>query len=162
MAAAYYPEDTYLLGTSAAPLAIRNEASSSTIRFSTEGRHQLAVLWATDPELRGQLYLKLNHLRGSHDAVMLNVYVALFTDTIRHPPILAGSWALYGLRMASLQHADSSGTGLSKSFPVTQLLPAWLVSSNATLSVSIVPSHPLPESANLVLEGISLYYLPTN
>jgi tyrosinase len=147
-----------LLGSSQAALPLTGAESRATIEFSPEGKRGAALLLAAPPSLRGRLYLVLERLRGTLDATILQVYVGWSADA--RPSLLAGSWGLFGLRMASQPHAGEPGKGLDKSFDITALLSSAPPDAGAELSVRIVPNRPLPTPAKLVVERLSVAYRP--
>jgi hypothetical protein len=155
------PEGTSLLGTSLAPLPIRGEESSIIVKLGIEGHRLLASFLAASQEPRSRVYLILEHIRGNYDATMLNVYISLSANinTQHRNRLLVGSKALFGLRMASLKHAENPGEGLTASFDITPLLLGLLDPLGTEVSINIVPSRPLPESVDLVVEQVSLYHV---
>lgn len=158
MAETSFPELPNLLGSSQAALPITGTGSRTLIPLSPEGKQRAAMLRTADPSSRGRLYLVLERLRGSLDATVLQVYVGWGADA--QPHLLAGSWALFGLRMASLQHAGKAGNGLTKSFDITDLLSSAPPEAGAEVSVRIVPNRPVPATTKLVVERISVVYGP--
>ncbi|MFD2719555.1 hypothetical protein ACFST9_12575 [Hymenobacter monticola] len=160
MNAATPTTDPNLLGASAAPLVIRSEGSSAVVKLLAGGQRRLTALLAAGQKPGDRVYLVLEHIRGRHDAAVLNVYLG---SSAASAQLLAGSRALFGLRMASLSPGqdEKQGAGLNVSIDVTQVLFDVLGTAplGAEISVSIVPSRPLPEAASLVVERISLHYM---
>lgn len=156
------PVPPCLLGASPAPLAIAGAESHTVVPIDAGAYRWLTTFLAAGQGGRGRLYLKLEHIRGSRDVTVLNAFVRLPAGATTPQPawLLAGSESLFGLRMASLRQAGKSGAGLSALFDITPLLAELLHSPRTELSVRLVAVPVLPESAGLVVEGVSLYYVP--
>ena len=151
-----------MLGTSPAPFAIAGAESRTVVPIDTGPYRWLTAFLAEGQGLRGRLYLRLEHIRGSRDVTVLNAYVSwpAAASTMQPAWLLAGHQSLFGLRMASLKRADKPGAGLNASFDITSLLAELLNSPRTELRVRIVPAPLLPEPADLIVERVSLYYVP--
>lgn len=159
------PEGALLVATSPVPLPIKGEGARCVIRPGAEGQRQLAAIFpaASGQPARSQGYLLLENLRGTRDATVLNVYVGLPGGNPAQLPQLAGSAGLFGLRLASIRHAESAGLGLTFLFDITPLLLTQSAAQPLPITeihVTIRPNHPLPDSSDLVVECISIYQVP--
>lgn len=160
------PKGALLVATSPVPLPIKGEGARCVIRPSAEGQRQLAAIFpaAFGQPARGQGYLLLENIRGTRDATVLNVYVGLPGGTSpAQLPQLAGSAGLFGLRLASIRHAESAGLGLTFLFDITPLLLKQSAARPLPITeihVTIRPNHPLPDLSDLVVECISIYRVP--
>ncbi|MBO9637331.1 MAG: hypothetical protein J7576_04110 [Siphonobacter aquaeclarae] len=140
------------IGVNDGALAVRGAGARTLVRISPDGRRGLRLL----AEGGSRLYLRLENIRGTRDATVLNVY--LFGMPDEPGSRLAGSAGLFGLRLASVPEGDNQGAGLTFVFDVTALLPGL---ETDALPVGIVPVHPLSELSDVVVERVSLFFRPT-
>ncbi|GAA4035738.1 hypothetical protein GCM10022409_20590 [Hymenobacter glaciei] len=161
------PKGAQLLASGPTPLPIKGEGARCVIRPSAESQRLLVTIlpMASGQPARGQVFLLLENIRGSRDATVLNVYVQLpgHDNPAQPAQWQAGSVGLFGLRMASIRHAESAGNGLTFLFDITPLLLGQLAGRQlpiAEIQVSIRPNHPLPDSSDLVVECVSIYRVP--
>lgn len=161
------PKGALLVAASTTPLAIKGEGAGCVIRPGTEGQRQLATVFpmASRQPAPGQVYLLLENIRGTRDATVLNVSVQLpgGDGEPQLPQWLVGSVGLFGLRLASIQHAESAGLGLTFLFDITPALLGQSAGQQEPFSeihVSIRPNHPLSDSSDLVVECVRLYIIP--
>lgn len=160
------PQNAELLGSSTAPLPVAGAGVQTTVQLTPAGQRYLATgPSATASEAAPvQVYLALENVRGTRDATLLNVYLALPSggQTGAHHLLLAGGAALYGLRRASNPQGSNRG-GLTLVFDITPLLeelqvPQVLQSNE--FRVSIVPDRPLADTSDIVIERVRLFRLP--
>jgi len=158
------PRQTELLGASEGPIRIQGARSEASVRLDS-GVRQRAVASLTKPSLTAlpdNVYLKLENVRGTFDACVLNVYVNLPDNLAPRDgrKFLAGHVALFGLRRASMQDGQHAGGGLSFLLNISPIVDesyrenAFDVGS---LRVSVVPSRKLPDQADITVGRISIF-----
>jgi tyrosinase len=161
------PKDAELLGATSGELPVTGAGAHAWVALDGERPRQLLARLAdpaveTSPE---RVYLALENIRGTHDAVVLSVFLNLPEGALpgEHRERLAGSAALYGLRRASLARGGSSGEGLSEILDLTGRI-GELVAADAldpaNIRVSIVPNHLLPQGVEITIGRVVIFTLP--
>jgi tyrosinase len=158
------PKEAQLLGANSGELEIKGSGASTVVRLSAERQRRLSALIGepSGAEWSGGVYLGLEHIRGTFDAVVLNTYINLPEDARAgdHRNLLAESVALYGLRRATVLRGENAGQGLTFILEITRILIDLLASKSLKaeeIRVSIVPDRPLPDSITIVVGRVSLF-----
>lgn len=157
-------QNVELVGASQGPVAIKGSGTSAAVNLDIKVRRNVAASLASAPDT-GQpdrVFLKLENVRGTREAVVLHVYVdppgsATLSDRTQ---LVVGSVALFGLRNASLKDGRHGGQGLDFVLEVTNIFDALHVGNALdvdSLNVRIVPHRPLPEQADITVGRISIY-----
>jgi tyrosinase len=109
-----------------------------------------------------RVFLNLENVRGLYDAAAFNIYVNLPDDEnpAKHPDVLAGSVALFGVRKATVASGGQGGDGLTFVLDITHVIDALHLAGAfnlAKLQVRLVPLKPVPESAQISIGRVSVY-----
>ncbi len=164
LATVVMPKQSELLGASDGPLIVRGRGSQATVKLDSTVRrkviHSLANASETAPPDR--VYLKLENVRGTFDASVLGVYVNLPDGAMPRDSrkFLAGTAALFGLRRASVKDGPHGGQGLSFLLDATPVIDTLHLNKQldvGSIRVTIVPTHQLPDNADITVDRISLY-----
>jgi tyrosinase len=154
-----------LLGASSGPVVIAKDGAWG-VPVQTDGgvRRKVARSLAavTDSSLPDHVYLKLENVRGTLDATVLDVFINLPANATaeQRRASLAGEVALFGLRRASVKDGDHGGAGLTLVLDITQRIDDMHLQSTfdvASMDVSLVPQHPLPATTKISVDRISAY-----
>jgi tyrosinase len=158
------PRQTELLGASDGPLVVKGRTSQTTVKLDSSIRRKVihSLVNASQTALPDNVYLKLENVRGTFDASVLGVYVNLPNDAKPRDSqkFLAGNVSLFGLRGASAKDGQHGGEGLTFLLNVTRVVDSLYLDKQldvGALSVTIVPSRPLPDKADITVGRISLY-----
>jgi tyrosinase len=153
-----------LVGANQGPLAIKGSGVRTTVKLDTDVRNKVSASLAAASEIAppDRVFLNLENVRGTHDALALSVYINLpeGANTSDHPELLAGSVGLFGLRRASLEGGEHGGQGLSFILEVTKIFDALHLDHALdvnSLQVRIVPHRPVPEQADVTVGRVSIY-----
>jgi tyrosinase len=126
------------------------------------GLRAMATTAAASAKAPDRIFLNLENVRGLSDATAFNVYVNLpdGADPAKYPDNLAGSIALFGVRKASVANAKHAGNGLTFVLEITHVIDklhlAGAFDANQ-LHVRLVPLRPVPDEAQISIEGISIF-----
>jgi tyrosinase len=158
------PKQTELLGASTGSLRIGERGTHTSVRLDTGVRRKAvaSLTMASATTLPDRAFLKLENVRGTFDATVLDVYVNLPHNEKPDDggTLLAGDVALFGLRRASVKDGQHAGEGLTFILDITHIIDQ-LHLANAldrdSLQVNIVPNRPLPEEAEIQVGRISVY-----
>lgn len=128
-------------------------------RKVTQKLESIAGVAPTPPD---RVFLNLENVRGLYDAVAFNVYVNLPDDEnpAKHPDVLAGSLALFGVRKATVASGGQGGDGLTFVLDITHVIDALHLAGAfnlAKLQVRLAPLKPVPESAQISIGRVSVY-----
>ena len=109
-----------------------------------------------------RVFLNLENVRGLYDAAAFNIYVNLPDDEnpAKHPDVLAGSVALFGVRKATVASGGQGGDGLTFVLDITHVIDALHLAGAfnlAKLQVRLVPLKPVPETAQISIGRVSVY-----
>ena len=109
-----------------------------------------------------RIFLNLENVRGLNDATAFSVYINLpeGDDPARHPELLAGSIALFGVRKATLADGEHAGDGLTFVVEITHIIDAMHLAGALNVSqlrVQLVPIKPVPEAAQISIGRISIF-----
>lgn len=108
------------------------------------------------------VYLKVENVRGTFDAEVLSVYINLpeKANLRESGQFLVGNIALFGLRRASMKDGQHAGEGLTFVLDMTPVIDELHLKNELdveSLDVSVIPSGPLPEKADITVGRISVY-----
>lgn len=108
------------------------------------------------------VYLKVENVRGTFDAAVLSVFVNLpeKANLRESGQYLAGKIALFGLRRASMKDGQHAGEGLTFILDMTPAIDELHLKNELdveSLGISVIPSGPLPEKADITVGRISVY-----
>jgi tyrosinase len=109
-----------------------------------------------------RIFLNLENVRGLNDATAFSVYINLpeGDDPARHPELLAGSIALFGVRKATLADGQHAGNGLTFVLEITHVIDALHLAGALNLSqlrIRLVPVKPVSEAAQISIGRISIF-----
>jgi tyrosinase len=153
-----------LVGASQTGLPIRGSGASTSVKLDAGVRNKVSASLARAAEAAApdRVYLKLENVRGTHDASILSVYINL-PDGAKpsdHPELLAGSVGLFGLHDASLEDGKHGGQGLDFVLEITKIVDALHLKDALdvdSLSVRIVPYRPIPDNEQITVGRVSIY-----
>ncbi|GAA4035727.1 hypothetical protein GCM10022409_20570 [Hymenobacter glaciei] len=164
---------TELLGASANGLRIQGRGTSAAVKLDATVRRKTVESFAPVAKMAtapppDKAFLKLENITGTFDATVLNVYLdappaAAPTSTAAPAAaqsVLAGSVALFGLRLASLSDGQHGGEGLTFTLDITPLIDQLHLAQGldvASLQVSIVPNKPLSAKGEVQVGRISVF-----
>jgi len=153
-----------LVGASQAPLAIRASGARTTVKLHPEVRRSLTASLAQASETAppDRVILNLENVRGARDAHVLSVFIDLppGSKPSDHPELLAGSVALFGLREASSDSSTHGGQGLNFALDISKVVDSLHLNKALDandIDVTIVPSRPVPDEAQITVGRISIY-----
>ena len=159
---------TELLGASDRPLRIAGRVSRASVKLDAGVRRKTvrSLAMAATTAAPDNVYLKVENVRGTFDAAVLSVYDQparkKLTFATSGSDICAGNVALFGLRRASMKDGQHAGEGLTL-YPRCdarhrRAAPEDIrIGCRRRLSVSVIPSGPLPEKADITVGRISIY-----
>jgi hypothetical protein len=152
-----------LLASSRGAISVQFEG----IEFTLAPEPAAAVLpdWAgllsagAEPGRAIRMHVALEHLRGTHDATVLRVFLRVAEPQAGHEAAetFLASAGLYGLRRAS---APGDGEGLHCQLDVTAhaaLLMRAMRGRDGRLMLAIRPHRPMPQGAAISIERIGLW-----
>ena len=158
------PEDAELLGDNSRALELRAAGGETVVKLAADARRKLASeLALASPETsRLRIFLMLENVRGSHDAVVLSVYLNLPVGARPgdHRELLAGSVALYGLALASAADNENGGQGLTFILDTTRIVIALVAANsleNGEILVRMVPNRELADAPDIVIERVVIF-----
>jgi tyrosinase len=153
-----------LLGANQEALPIKGTRAETTVKLAPEVRHKVAASFAKAAEAAApdRVFLHLENVRGTHDALALSVYINLppGADPKDHPELLAGTIGLFGLRRASRKDGEHAGQGLNFTLEITKIVDALHLQNalnSDSLHVTIVPHQAVPEKAEVTVGKVSVY-----
>lgn len=104
----------------------------------------------------GRVYIRLENIRGTHDATVLNAYISGRKSARGQPKLLAGTVGLYGLGTASIQNATGLG-GLTLLLDVTTaLIDLAAAGSLDAICVTIAPARAVRQAMPIIVGRISI------
>jgi len=153
-----------LVGANSSALKITGSRMDATVPLDDIVRSKVSasLLRAAETAAPDRVYLKLENVRGTRDASVLNVYVNVPEGTApdRHPEMFAGSVGLFGLRRASMRDGRHAGMGLSFVLDISNIIDRLHLDRRLlsdALRVTILPDREVPEDAAITVGRISLY-----
>jgi tyrosinase len=153
-----------LLGANEGALPIKGASAATTVKLTPQVRTRVIASLAS-PSVAAppdRVYLYLENVRGTQDAVSLNVYVNLpeGTNPLGHPELMAGTIALFGLRRASRRDKGHAGDGLDFNLEITNIVDTLHLRNELdtdSIHVTILPQPPVPESGEVTVGRVSIY-----
>ncbi len=154
-----------IVGATVTPLELSAAGVEAPLRLDPQATRELAAALA-GPEgpRRGQVILRLDGITGQTPA-NLTVDVTLPETAARASPRRqVGAIGLFGLAQASQPDRPGKGaSGLSFSLDVAHALAQLFQESAALpaeLRIHLAPAKPLPPSAKIRIEKITLFHVP--
>lgn len=154
-----------LLGASAGPVLIDGGGAQNIPIRMDAGVHgkvanSLQAIGAN--AFPDYVYLKLEGVRGTLDATVLDVFVNLPGQAQPKTPRanFAGQVSLFGLRRASVKDGEHGGGGLTVVLDITRLIDTLHLNvafQPGSLSVSVIPRNRHPSKAKITIGRISAY-----
>ena len=164
VAAAPAGKNVELVGANQEVLPIKGSGALTTVQLNTEVRRKVAASLRSAPQAAApdRIFLKLENVRGTHDASVLSVYINLpeGANPSDHPELLAGSVGLFGLRSASFKEGKHGGQGLTFVLDITKIIDELHLSNELdadSLKVTIVPHRVVPDHAQITVGRVSIY-----
>ncbi|MDB4877285.1 MAG: common central domain of tyrosinase family protein [Gemmatimonadetes bacterium] len=159
-----------MIGASTGPVPIEGGEVTAALKLDQAGRKKVsrslsaaaALTPATAKLQPDRVFLNLENVRGRSDATAFNVYVGVPSgaDPAKHPELLAGGIALFGVSKASDAGNLHGGKGLNFVLEITDIVDR-LHLQNAldvgALSLRIVPVRPVPKADQTSIGRISLF-----
>jgi len=157
-----------LIGANAQSLSLVGSEARTSVKLAGSGPSLVASARGTNaglaPSQKRRFFLNLENVRSSVDSPVISVYLNVPTgaDVTEHPELRAGSFALFGVRKASVADGEHAGDGLTYVIDVTRAIEAIGGEAAAApnlndLEVRLVPRKAVAESANVTVGRISLY-----
>jgi tyrosinase len=155
---------TELVGTNQGAIPVKGAGASTSVKLDAGVRRKVSASLAKASETAppDRVFLKLENVRGAHDATVLSVYINL-PDGAKpgdHPELLAGSVGLFGLHGASLKDGKHGGQGLSFVLEMTKIVDALHLNHALdadSLQVRIVPHREVSDEAEITVGRIRIY-----
>jgi hypothetical protein len=106
-----------------------------------------------------RLFVKLYHIRGNQGACIFDVSVSV--PGAAAAPAIVGSLALFGLEYASDQGNEHGGSGLTKTFEITEEIDPYLpeLKQAGRIVVGISPRGALGPNDHVTVDKIDVYRL---
>jgi tyrosinase len=152
-----------LVGANDGALPIKGTGAATTVKLAAAVRNKVSASLAGASETAppDRVFLHLENVRGTHDALALAVYINLpaGANPTDHPELLAGTVGLFGLRRASRKDGEHSGDGLNFSLEVTDIIDAMHLQNTLntdSLQVTVVPHQAVPDTAEVTVGRVSL------
>jgi tyrosinase len=153
-----------LVGANEQALPIKGSGASTVVKLDAGVRRKVSASLAAASESAApdRVFLRLENVRGTHDAGVLSVYINLpeGAKPSDHPELLAGSVGLFGLRTASLTDGEHAGEGLNLVLEITKIVDTLHLRNSLdadSLTVRIVPRQPVPDQAQITVGRVSIY-----
>ena len=153
-----------LVGANEGALPIKGASAATTVKLAPQVRAKITASFAAPSAAAppDRVYLYLENVRGTQDAVSLNVYINLpeGSNPLGHPELLAGNVALFGLRRASRTDKGHSGDGLDFNLEITNIVDTLHLRneiSTDSIQVTILPQPPVPVSGEVTVGRVSIY-----
>jgi tyrosinase len=155
-----------LVGANQEALSIRGSGASTSVRLDAAVRRKVSasLARASETAVPDRVFLKLENVRGAHDATVLSIYINLpeGSKPSDHPELLAGSVGLFGLHGASVTDGKHGGQGLNFVLDITKIVDALHLNGALdvdSLQVRIVPRRAVPDEAQITIGRIGIYRL---
>ena len=106
-----------------------------------------------------RLFIKLQHIRGNQGACIFDVSVSV--PGAAAAPATVGSLALFGLEYASDEGNEHGGSGLTKTFEITEEVDPYLpeLKQAGKIVVGISPRGVLGPNDHVTVDKIDIYRL---
>lgn len=157
-------EEEELVGASQGALPIRGARAATAVKLAPQVRGRvtasLAAPSASAPPDR--IYLYLENVRGTQDALSLHVYINLPADARPqgHPELMVGTVGLFGLRRASRKDDQHAGNGLDFVLDATDVIDTLHLRNELNidaLHVTILPEPAVPDAGEVTVGRVSIY-----
>ena len=159
------PQNEELLGASEGAVPIKGAKVSTTVRLAPAVRQKVShsLTNASEAAPPDRVFLRLENVRGTYDAVALAAYVNLPADAKpeQHPELLAGTVGLFGLRRASRKDDQHAGEGLTFVLDITSIVDSLHLRNalNDAIQVTLVPHQEIPGQAEVTVGRVGIYRL---
>jgi len=155
-----------LVGANEGALPIKGMGAGTTVKLAADVRRKVSASLAKASETAppDRVFLHLENVHGTHDALALSVYVDLPANANpnAHPELLVGTVGLFGLRRASRKDGEHAGAGLNFELEITNVIDSLHLKNaldSDSLHVTIVPHQAVPEKAEVTVGRVSVYRL---
>jgi len=163
------PPQAELLGANAASVRLEGKSINTQVAMDPQATGKLAASFSTqglgmagaarEPD---RVFLNLEHIRGSNDGVIFDVYVGLppGAKPEDHPEHRAGAVALFGVSKASRADGGHGGNGLVKVVEITHVIDALHLKPPVdlrNLNIQFVPRHELLPTDGISIGRVSVY-----
>lgn len=157
-------KEVELMGATERAVAVKGSGARAAVRLATEVRNKVtASLAAASAEAPpDRVFLRLDNVVGTQTGGVLSVYLNLPEGGKpgQYPQLHAGSVGLFGLREASNKNGKHGGKGMNFTLDITKVTDRLHLSQSLnldTLTVSLVPTRPIPASTPITVGRISIY-----
>jgi tyrosinase len=160
------PKTVELLGANNQSLRLTGTGTTTSVALDAVVQRKVstslqAAATAAKPA-PDRIFLNLENVRGLNDATAFSVYINVpeGDDPARHPELLAGSIALFGVRKATLADGQHAGDGLTFVLEITHVIDALHLAGTLNVSqlhVQLVPMRRVPEAAQISIGRISIF-----
>lgn len=157
-----------LLGTNQDTVRLTDKTAATVpVQLDSAARHAVTLSFnaASPSKLPDQVYLRLDRVRGTFDAEVVEVYIDLpaqpQAEDLRR--CHAGNVALFGMRLASTDHGPHGGEGLSFILDVSHLFDQLHLRdklSGDQVQVTLRRHHGRPGSGQVTVGRVSLFRQP--
>jgi tyrosinase len=159
--------DVELLGANEEEVTVQSTGVSQVrldpvMRQKAAGRLPALGVVAPATGASDRVFLNLENVRGQSDAAAFRVYVGVppEEDPERHPDLLAGTIAPFGMRKATQPDSEHSGQGLTYVLDITKI--ASQLHANGSFDadrvpVQLVPLRALSDAQKVSIGRISVY-----
>ena len=156
-----------LLGANNQSLRVSGAQASATVTLDAAVKNKVTASLqsaraAAGPGTPDRVFLNLENVRGLADATAFNVYINVpeGADPTKYSDHLAGSFALFGVRKATMTDDKQVGDGLTFVLEITNVvdklhLDGALAAND--IHVQLVPVRPVSEAAQVSIGRISIY-----
>lgn len=142
-----------LVGANSGSLKVKSSGARATVKLDSmaKGRMSDSLDEASAVAPPDQVFLQLENVRGTRDALKLNVSVNQQN---------AGTVSLFGLRRASEKDGEHGGEGLTFILDITNIIDNMFLDNALdldALDVRIVPNQAVADSSDLSVGRVSVY-----
>lgn len=154
-----------LLGASAGALKLTGAGPASTsvaLHSTVKAGVEKSLKWTVPTQIPDQVLLKLENVRGTHDATVLRIYVELpeQADTQAKNSRLVGSVGLFGMRRASVQDGAHAGAGLTFILDMSHVTDALFAQNKLSadqIRIDVEPAAGLASDTSVEVGRVSIY-----
>ena len=155
-----------LLGSNDKPVDLGPEPVESEITLAKAPLSTYAASFTKEsvsahtPGEPDRMFLKLRNIRGNQGACVFDVAVSV--PGVAGSPISVGTLSLFGIERASAPYGDHGGSGLTKTFEITETMDphAPELHKAGRLLVRFSPLGTMGPRDKITIERIGLYTLP--
>jgi len=153
-----------LVGSNDQVVALGAQTVESEVKLAPGPLAAYAASYTADAVARDKpgepdrLFIKLHHIRGNQGACVFDVYVNVPGAAA---PGMVGSLALFGLEYASDAGNEHGGSGLTKTFEITEEVDPYLpeLKTAGKILVGISPRGMLGPIDRVTVDKIDVYRL---